>query len=141
ESKLAEAARRWDDQLRDALIDAEGEARGSELFKRWGGAFPPDYRERTTARAAVADVHRFAVLTAEAPLALALYRPLGAAPNTLGFKVYRRGDPIVLSDSLPMLEHMGARVLAEQNDRIGTGDASISVHDFDLQAQVVDDVD
>ncbi|HTT10290.1 MAG TPA: NAD-glutamate dehydrogenase [Burkholderiaceae bacterium] len=141
EAKLAEAARRWDDQLRDALIDAEGEARGSELFKRWGGAFPPDYRERIAARAAVADVHRVAALTPEAPLALALYRPLGAAPNMLGFKVYRRGDPIVLSDSLPMLEHMGARVLAEQNDRIGSGDTWISLHDFDLQVQVVEDVD
>ncbi|HYS12462.1 MAG TPA: NAD-glutamate dehydrogenase, partial [Burkholderiaceae bacterium] len=141
ENKLAAAARRWDDQLRDALIEAEGEARGSELYKRWGGAFPPDYRERIAARAAVADVHRFDALTAEAPLALALYRPLGAASNTLGFKVYRRGDPIVLSDSLPMLEHMGARVLAEQNDRVGTGDAAISLHDFDLQVQVVDDVD
>jgi glutamate dehydrogenase len=141
EGKLAAAARRWDDQLRDALIEAEGEGRGSELYKRWGGAFPPDYRERIAARAAVADVHRIAALTQEAPLALALYRPLGAAPNMLGFKVYRRGDPIVLSDSLPMLEHMGARVLAEQNDRIGTGDTSISLHDFDLQVQVVDEVD
>jgi glutamate dehydrogenase len=141
ESKLAAAARRWDDQLRDALIDAEGEARGSELFKRWGGAFPPDYRERTSPRAAVGDLHRFAQLTAAAPLALALYRPLGAAPNVLGFKAYRRGDPIVLSDSLPMLEHMGARVLGEQNDTIGTGEAAISIHDFDLQAQVAEDVD
>jgi glutamate dehydrogenase len=141
EARLAAAARRWDDQLRDALIDAEGEARGSELFKLWGGAFPPDYRERTAARSAVADVHRVAALTAEAPLALTLYRPLGAPANTLGFKAYRRGDPIVLSDSLPMLEHMGARVLAEQNDRIGSGAASISLHDFDLQASVADDVD
>jgi glutamate dehydrogenase len=141
EDKLAAAARRWPDQLRDALVEAEGEARGSELFKRWGGAFPPDYRERIAARAAVADVHRIAALTAGQPLALALYRPLGAAPNVLGFKVYRRGDPIVLSDSLPMLEHMGARVLAEQNDRIDAPDASISLHDFDLQAQVADDIE
>jgi len=141
ENKLAAAARRWHDDLRDALIDAEGEARGSELLKRWGGAFPPDYRARIAPRAAVADVHRIAALTAEAPLALALYRPLGAAANTLGFKVYRRGDPIVLSDSLPMLEHMGARVLAEQNDRIETADGSISLHDFDLHALVVEDVE
>ncbi len=139
EEKLAGAARRWSDQLRDALVEAEGEARGNELFKRWGEAFPPDYRARIAARAAVADVHRIAALTAEQPLALALYRPLGAAPNTLGFKVYRRGDPIVLSESLPMLEHMGARVLAEQNDRIEAD--GISLHDFDLLAQVADDVE
>ena len=60
ESQLADAARRWDDELRDALIDAEGEARGIELFKRWSGAFPPDYRERVAARGAVPDVRKIA---------------------------------------------------------------------------------
>ena len=45
ERKLAAAARRWDDELRDALIDAEGEAAGLALFKAWGAAFPGDYRD------------------------------------------------------------------------------------------------
>jgi glutamate dehydrogenase len=141
EAKLAAAARRWDDQLRSALIEAEGEARGNALFKRWGGAFQPEYRERTAARAAVADVRRLAELTAEAPLALALYRPLGAPAGRLGFKVYRRGDPLVLSDSLPMLEHMGARVLGEVNDLVELDGVSHSLHDFDLLVQAAEDLD
>ena len=61
------------------------------------------------------DVRKIAALSADAPLALALYRPLGAGAGALGFKVYRRGAPVVLSDSLPMLEHMGVRVLGEQH--------------------------
>ena len=141
EVKLAAAARRWNDQLRDALIEAEGEARGIELYKRWNAAFPPEYRERVAARAAVPDVRHVAGLTGAAPLALALYRPLGAAPNAIGFKVYRLGDPIVLSDSLPMLEHMGVRVLGEQNYRIEAGTALISLHDFDLQAQAAEEIE
>jgi glutamate dehydrogenase len=144
EGKLAAAARRWNDDLRDALIEGEGEGRGLELYKRWSAAFPPEYRERVAARAAVPDVRKIAGLSSEAPLALALYRPLGAAPDALGFKVYRLGEPIVLSDSLPMLEHMGVRVLGEQNDRIdgaGDGAASISLHDFELQAQVADELE
>ena len=40
ERKLAEAARRWDEDLRGALVDAEGEAGGLALYKRWVGAFP-----------------------------------------------------------------------------------------------------
>jgi glutamate dehydrogenase len=40
EQKLAQAARRWEDELRDALIDEEGEARGALLLKRWQRAFP-----------------------------------------------------------------------------------------------------
>ena len=147
ETKLAAAARRWDDELRDALIDAEGEARGLELFKRWSVGFPLSYRERVRAQAAVPDVLKIASLSAAAPLALALYRPLGAAPGALGFKVYRLGEAVVLSDSLPMLEHMGVRVLGENNHRIDIGHVTvldgetISLHDFELQASVSDDIE
>ena len=149
EAKLATAARRWDDELRDALIEAEGEARGLELFKRWAGGFPLGYRERVSARAAVPDVLKIANLSPDAALALALYRPLGAEPGALGFKVYRLGAAVVLSDSLPMLEHMGVRVLGEHNHRIGgpagadgvASSDSISLHDFELQATLSDDIE
>ncbi|MDH5537825.1 MAG: NAD-glutamate dehydrogenase [Rhizobacter sp.] len=145
EAKLVVASRRWDDELRDALVEAEGEARGLQLFKRWGSGFPLGYRERTSARAAVPDVRKLASLSPEAPLALAQYRPLGAPPDTLGFKVYRLGEAIVLSDSLPMLEHMGARVMAENNHRIDIGQggsaASISLHDFELQASSAEEIE
>ncbi|MEK8032953.1 NAD-glutamate dehydrogenase [Ideonella sp. DXS29W] len=141
ERKLADAARRWDDSLRDALTEAEGEARGIALFKAWSTAFPPEYRERVQARAAVPDVRAVAALSATSPLGLALYRPLGAGPTALGFKVYRLGEPIVLSDSLPMLEHMGVRVLGEQNYRLKADGASISLHDFDLQAHISEEIE
>jgi glutamate dehydrogenase len=134
EARLAAAARRWVDVLRDALVDAEGEARGLALFKRWAVAFPADYRERVAARAAVADVHKLAQLSETSPLALALYKPLGAEPEVWGFKVYRRGGAVVLSDSLPMLERMGVRVMGEHNHLIVDGGVPISVHDFDLRA-------
>jgi len=137
EAKLEAAARRWDDELRDALIDAEGEARGIALYKRWSAAFPLGYRERVSPRAAVADVDKIAPLSTDAPLALALYRPLGAPAGMLGFKVYRLGGPVVLSDSLPMLEHMGVRVLGEHNYLID----EISLHDFELQAQVAEEIE
>ncbi len=148
ESRLAAAARRWDDELRDALIEAVGEARGLALFKRWGAGFPLGFRERVSARAAVPDVLKVASLSADAPLALALYRPLGAEPGALGFKVYRRGGAVILSDSLPMLEHMGVRVLGEHNHRIGgagdeatADDETISLHDFELQATLSDEIE
>jgi glutamate dehydrogenase len=141
EVKLAGAARRWVDQLREALIEAEGEARGLMLYKRWGNALPPEYRERIAARAAVPDLLKIDALTPEQPLGLGLYRPLGAAPDALGFKVYRLGGAVVLSDSLPMLEHMGMRVLSEQNYRIQGDTGLISMHDFELRARLDDDIE
>jgi glutamate dehydrogenase len=144
EARLAAAARRWDDELRDALVDEAGEGHGMALFKRWGVAFPQVYRECFRARAAVPDVLKIDALTPEQPLGLALYHPLGGSAHNLGFKVYRLGAPVVLSDSLPMLEHMGVRVMGEDNFRIrqGHGDAArVSMHDFKLDAPLSDEIE
>ena len=144
EAQLAAAARRWDDELRDALVDEAGEGRGMALYKRWGAAFPQVYREIHRARAAVPDLLAVDALTPEQPLGLTLYRPLGGNPHELGFKVYRLGAPVVLSDSLPMLEHMGVRVMGEDNFRIRQGHDNgvlVSMHDFKLEAQLSDDAE
>jgi len=142
QSRLAAAARRWDDELREALVDELGEGRGLALFKQWAAAFPQVYRELHRGRAAVPDLLKVDALTPEQPLGLSLYRPLAGSAHDLGFKVYRRGAPVVLSDSLPMLEHMGVRVLGEDNFRIGapqTDPSGVSIHDFKLQAQLSDE--
>ena len=96
------------------------------------------------ARAAVPDVLKVDALTPEQPLGLSLYRPLGGSAHSLGFKVYRLGAPVVLSDSLPMLEHMGVRVMGEDNFRIHHGHGGgvrVSMHDFKLEAQVSDELE
>ncbi len=135
ERKLAAAARRWDDDLRDALVDAEGEANGLALYKQWSAAFPAAYRDRVAPRSAVPDLRKIATLSPGAALAQSLYWPLGAPPGALGLKVYRLGAPVVLSDSLPMLEHMGVRVLGEANYRVEGANGPVFLHDFELQAQ------
>ena len=76
ERRLTAAARRWDDELRDALTETQGEAAGLSLFKRWAPAFPPAYRDRVPARDAVPDVRKLEALSLPSPLGLALY-PLG----------------------------------------------------------------
>ena len=136
EQQLAAAARRWDDELRDRLVEARGEADGIALFKRWAPAFPAAYRDRVGARDAVPDVQKLAALSPKSPLGLALYPLAGADAGALGLKVYRRGTPLVLSDSLPMLEHMGARVISEASYVVDAQRSSgaISLHDFELRA-------
>lgn len=143
ERKLATAARRWEDDLRAALIDAEGEAAGLALDRRFAGAFPASYRERVPPRAAVHDVRKIVGLAPEQPLGLALYWPLGAAPGRLGLKVYHLGSPVILSDSLPMLEHMGVRVLGEYNFRVAeSAEATpVFVHDFELEASAASEIE
>ena len=144
EAQLAGAARRWEDDLRQALNDEEGEGRAAPLYKRFGSAFPTAYEEAVSPRQAVADIRRLDVLVAEptGELALNLYRPLEGPQGRLGFKLYRSGAPIALSDSLPMLERMGVRVLSERGYQITADDrAPLWVHDFSLQLPGADDVD
>ncbi len=140
EAKLAVAARRWDDELAQALIDHLGEARGAALNKRFAAAFPVSYREDVPARRAVADVEMLERVADGAPLGMSLYRPLEAAPGTLRFKLFRRGAPVTLSDSLPMLERMGLRVLDEHPFRTQSAEGTtIWMHDFGLA--LADDAD
>ncbi len=133
EKQLAAAARRWDDELKDALVEALGEARGNTLFRAFGGAFPAGYREDFPARSAVPDVEMMDRLNEAEPLGMSLYRPLEASPNALRFKLFRIGAPIALSESLPMLERMGMKVLDERPYRIAAeGRAPIWLHDLGL---------
>ena len=143
EARLATAARRWDDDLKEALIDALGEARGNELFRRFAGALPPGYRDDFSARAAVPDIEMMAELTAENPLGMSLYRPLEAEPGMLRFKLFHLGGSVSLSHSLPMLERMGLDVLDERPHRVAPlGQAPVWLHDFGMRTAAADaDID
>src|ERR1700682_3937017 len=139
EARLAAVARRWTDDLKQALIEAVGEARGKELARQFGAAFPAAYREDFAARAAVPDIQVVAKLSEAEPLGMSLYRPLEATPGTLRFKLYHLGAPVTLSDSLPMLEHMGLKVLDERPYRVTPeGSPPVWMHDLGMQSGIAD---
>jgi len=139
ERELAEAARRWEDDLKSALVSAVGEARGIELWRQFQGAFPAAYREDFGAAPAVPDIEMMTRLHATDALGMSLYRPLEGGPGSLRFKLFREGAPMTLSDSLPMLEHMGMRVLDERPYRITPeGRPPVWIHDLGLEAPIAD---
>src|SRR5262249_57335849 len=110
-------------------------ATGMGFLGRFGGASPVGYRADVPARNAVPDAEMMGKVAAGGGLGMTLYRPLEAAPGTLRFKLFHKGKPVTLSDSLPMLERMGLRVLEERPYRITpeAGDP-IWIHDFGLAA-------
>ena len=139
EERLVASARRWDDDLKVALIEAAGEARGNALLRRFCNAFPAGYRSDFAARAAVPDIELMAQMSEARPVAMTLYRPLEAAPGALRFKLLRLAQPLTLSGSLPMLEHMGLKVLDEHPYRVAAQDgAPIWIHDFGLDSGMGD---
>jgi glutamate dehydrogenase len=133
EDRLVEATRSWTDNLYEALIEHFGEERGTELFHRYGEAFPPGYRDGFLARTAVADIGRIEDLESEDDIEMSLYHPLEEPDNFLGFKLFRLGEQISLSDILPLLEDMGVEVVDERPHKIEpAGSPSVWVYDFGL---------
>jgi glutamate dehydrogenase len=134
EAQLAAATRDWTDELRDALHEHLGEERAGPLFLRYGEAFPGAYREDFPARQAVLDIDRIEKLDPAGDLAMSLYVPLESTDAQLAFKLLRSGQPLLLSDVLPLLENMGVRVTDERPYEIRPRDRQpVWIYDFGLQ--------
>ena len=143
ERKLAEASRRWEDDLQQALDRALGEGKAGPLLRRYAGAFPAAYREDFHARSGVHDISLVERALATGMVAMNLYRPVDAAPGALRFKLAHRGGPVPLSNALPMLERLGLTVIEERPYRIAPeGAERVWLHDYGLVAANTDvDVD
>jgi glutamate dehydrogenase len=132
EAKLVEAGRSWADSLQEALVDARGEEQGLLLLRRYSSAFSTGYRERFDAHGAVLDIGLIEKALESGRLTMSLYRPVEAPPSELRFKIYNAGDQIPLSDVLPMLEHMGLKVISEAPHLVRPLDRPrpVWIHDF-----------
>jgi glutamate dehydrogenase len=134
---LTAVVRSWTDELADALTARYG-ADAERRFARVADAFPAVYQEDFPATTAVEDLERLDGL-AEGELGLVLRRPAGATSAEPRLAVYRVGQRLLLSDVLPMLQHLGVDVVDERPyeiDRIGAPLAWI--YDFGLTAPAGD---
>ena len=133
ERRLRAVSRTWADDLHGALLESFGEEHGTRLFQRYGEAFRADYRENYSARVAVLDVEKMERIE-EGGIEMSLYRPLEAEEGRLRFKLFQVGRrPVVLSDALPMLEHMGLEVEDEHPSKIKrAGAPRVWLHDFGM---------
>lgn len=137
EAALADAARSWTDDLAEALTARHG-GEAPRLLARAADAFPAAYQEDFPAGMAVDDLARLDALPRGA-IDLRLWAPPDAPPGERRLTVYRVGERLLLSDVLPVLQHMGVDVLDERPyeiDRIGAPLAW--VYDFGLAAPARD---
>ncbi|HEY3074966.1 MAG TPA: NAD-glutamate dehydrogenase [Burkholderiales bacterium] len=134
EMRLVQAMRRWEDDLYAALVERHGEERANQLWRSYERAFPASYREEYAVGDAVTDIEKIESLDPERDLGMNLYLPGAAEPGMLRFKIYRRGgERMPLSDTLPMLERLGVRVLFEHPHKVEPlGAAPVWVVDFGL---------
>ncbi|MBT7488030.1 MAG: NAD-glutamate dehydrogenase, partial [Rhodospirillales bacterium] len=138
EAELVNQARTWTGGLTDALISVHGEARAMEISKRYENAFPRGYQDTFSAEDAVGDIVKVDEALGGDTLCMALYREKGAPKNSLNFKVYNPDQAVPLSDVLPMLEHMGLRVVDEHPFRIrphNDGNRTVMIKDFGVETK------
>ncbi|MBC3832310.1 NAD-glutamate dehydrogenase [Undibacterium amnicola] len=139
EARIAKLAQRWEDDCSNELLRTHGEGRGLDLANRFANAFPSGYREDFTPQGGAEDADILAHLSKASPLAVKLYRPLDAVAGLLRFKIYNTSK-VALSDSLPVLERMGARVLDEHPYHVADGESELWIHDLGLQLPVETDL-
>jgi glutamate dehydrogenase len=135
ESRIAEAALTWTDRLREVLAERRGEAAGLMLASRYRRVFPMAYEEDITPSEALEDLVDLEALR-EQPQAmrLKLHRPAQQKAERVHLKIVKLGDPVPISDLLPMLENFGLRVISERPYELAWPEGGAAwIQDFELE--------
>ena len=143
EEGVSKIIRTWADNLRGALVAGRDLGSASRLHGHYAGAFTAAYREAFSAAEAVRDIETIARLTVARPRAVDVKRKAGDATDHLSLKVYSLGEPMLLSDRVPVLEHMGFIVVNERTYQITPTDVATAVwlHEMTLQRRSGDPID
>ena len=135
EQRIAQAATTWTDRLRQVLIHSQGEAAGLAAAQRYRRVFPMAYQEDVDPRAVPEDIADLEALRAQPQmLRLSLHRPDSQVSTRMHLKVAKLGDPVPISDLLPMLENFGLRVISERPYELSWPEGgSAWIQDFELE--------
>ncbi len=137
EQKIVDAVRSWGDELTGILVQKHGEEAGLNLAKRFCSAFPEAYKEDVSPWVAAFDVDNAAALDAGEGLRMSLYRPRKSRTGLIRFKLFRKGQPLPLSNVLPMLENLGLHIVSERPYELRMeNDESLWIQDFDMIPEV-----
>ncbi|MFO1406960.1 MAG: NAD-glutamate dehydrogenase [Steroidobacteraceae bacterium] len=117
ERRVADALRTWEDRLRDELAARLPGARAAA----YAGAMPAAYQDEVPARDAIDDIRALMALPATGTALGIELRPGDPVRNALHLRLYRRGEPVAMSDLVPLLENFDLRILNERPYRIGSG--------------------
>ncbi|WP_404417495.1 NAD-glutamate dehydrogenase [Marinospirillum sp.] len=135
EQRVIQVTRSWNDSLHSALTESLGEDQANQLMRFYKDGFSAAYCDDFSPRHAVNDIQHFEMLKGDKTIALSLYRTVEEA-DLLRFKLFQKGEPLLLSDVLPVLENLGLRVLGERPYEIRRGDENCWMHDFSLDVAI-----
>ena len=137
ERRIAAAVRTWDEDLEADALRTLGQPRARLALDRYAAAIPETYKTDVTAADAVGDLSRILQLRESgAPFAVQLRDDDGHG-GQWRLRVYRSGAPVILSDVLPQLQHMGVKVVDEHPYEFVAvnGTDPFWIYDFGLRAE------
>ncbi|MGC9670187.1 NAD-glutamate dehydrogenase [Planosporangium sp. 12N6] len=129
--QLSDATRLWDGDLRLVLERKLGEEQAKTLYLRYGEALPEAYKDEHTPSEAAKDIAKLELLEEPGQLVMHVFRRR-QDDRDVRFKVFRYGEPMMLSNVLPVLHSLGVRVTDERPYEVHRDDATIYVYDFGL---------
>lgn len=132
EALLADTARSWDEDLGTALIEEFGPEEGGSLKRGHSDAFPEAYKEDYDAQQAAADLRLLCGLGEEG---LDVRVDPGEDPHQARLKLYRTGEPLILSRVLPVLASLGVDVLDERPYELEGLGRPAHIYDFGLRSE------
>jgi glutamate dehydrogenase len=129
--QLSDATRLWDGDLRMLLEHKLGEEQAKTLYLRYGDALPDAYKDEHTPHEAAKDLAKLELLDEPGELVMHVYRHR-QDDRDVRFKVFRYGEPMMLSTVLPVLHSLGVRVTDERPYEVQRADGTIYLYDFGL---------
>ena len=135
EKRIAQAATTWNDRLRAVLVTRQDEASALAQAQRYQRAFPLAYEEDVEPADALEDLADLESLrTHPQALRLSLHRPPKQKPERVHLKIVKLGEPVPISDLLPMLENFGLRVISERPYELAWPEGGAAwIQDFELE--------
>ncbi len=118
EQGVVELATRWQDVFLQTLQEgdlSEDAQDGASLF---ASGFDAAYRDAFSPGEGLLDVAEIAELSGDRTVRMRTYKQAGDADDYVRAKVYSRGTPLALSESVPVLENMGLFVVFEVAYRV-----------------------
>jgi glutamate dehydrogenase len=118
EIRVRELIRTWTDQVREGLERVRPGDEARRLARVYGEAFAAEYKAASSPATAVRDILQLEAMVADDRRVSVALNDLAQPSEAAGgepvteLKVYLRGERLILSDFMPILEDCGLRVVA-----------------------------
>ncbi|MGL1922447.1 MAG: NAD-glutamate dehydrogenase [Hyphomicrobiales bacterium] len=144
EAEVHEIIRTWKDKFFDELDNNSLGLIARELMRQYGDGFSAAYRENFSAATAIEDIAVMHKLREVGDINAKLVERNAVNNDEVSLKLYHYGEPIALSDRMPIIENMGFRAINERSycvKRSNGEQNEIWIHDISLESHDGNNID